>query len=608
MSIRTSVSTLLSILLFCAVAAASEVVRDSLETTLIPGGSVEYAVLLPDGYSNQGEPLPLLLMLHGGGGNREEIPRWQPQIDALWNDGTLPKLVVVTPSVPTGSIYIDNYDGSIKVETFMVEEFIPHLRKRFNVSSDRNKTMLTGISMGGLGGLYLAFKNPDGFGAVASMEPGVWPGLTWDEVPAGNKIRNAKSIANLFGDPFDANHWQSINPASIAVADPSLLQDLAIYFECGDDDAFGFHAGNDFLHRTLWSLRIRHEFRLVRWGDHVGPSVIERSLNRFRFLARYLKQPEEPTERLTNFRKNRNDWATSAGFKSLPYWPSVPERIGVDDAATTSSMRRIAEDVRRQRGVVRISNLRYDEKPGVDPDRLRLDVFTGDDLENAPVILFAHGGSWVRGDKRAAMFKPGRFVPAGYLFASMNYRFRPSASLSEMAQDVATATAWIKNNADKYGGDPDKIFLMGHSAGAHLVAAVGTNGMFLENVGLSLNDLSGVIPLDTAMYNITLQMKQSTAIYEKAFGTDPNAWASTSPWEHVSRGKGIPPFLLLISDGRAQAPTQPIPFAKKLRAAGIEADWFEAKGRGHGPLNTYLGTPGDESTEVVLDFIERNSN
>ncbi len=595
-------------LIVAASAPASEIVRDAVETSLVPA-PVEYAALLPDGYDGQGEPLPLLLMLHGSGRDREDIVRWQPQIERLWREGGLPEMVVATPSVPAGMIYLDSYDGSAQWETFLMKEFLPYLRRRFRAGDDRKTTMVTGISMGGLGGLRLAFKHSETFGATASMEPGAWPGLYWDEVPGQNKIRHAASRANLFGDPFDELRWQAANPASIAAADPARLKDLAIYFECGDEDSLGFQAGNEFLHRTLWRLRIAHEYRLVRWADHIGGSLAERSLNRFRFLARYLEQPAETEPAVTQFRGNRAARLKEMGFKPFPYWPSDAQQLDSDgDSASDSALllRRAAE-LRRERGVVRISNLPYDKKPGVAPERLSLDVYTQDDLHDAPVILFVHGGGWVRGDKRSALFKPARFVPASYLFASMNYRFRPEATLSEMAQDIASAFVWLKDNAGKYGGDADKIFLMGHSAGAHLVAAVGVNEAFLENAGASLHDLAGVIPLDTAMYNVPLRMQSAGRSQQEVFGSDPVQWAPVSPWRHVVRGKGIPPFLLLISDGRRDPAVQPIPFAERLQAEGIEAEWFEAKGRGHGPLNTYLGVPRDESTQRVLQFLERNS-
>ena len=303
MSVKT-VAKLLALACSLAIAAAhgSQIVRDSLTTSLVTAGSVEYAVLLPDDYKPNGDRLPFLLMLHGSGGDREQLARFQPQIDAMWADGQLPRMIMAAPSVARGSIYMDSYDGKQRWETFLMTEFLRHVRKRFRASLDRETTMVTGISMGGFGSLRLGFKYPETFGALAAMEPGAWPGLTWEAVPDRNKIRTAEGIASLFGDPFDEERFRAENPASIVHSDPSRLANTAIYIEVGDEDGFGFVEGVDFLHRLLWRHRLRHEYRLVRWADHVGSTIMERSRNRFRFLARYLEQPAPPEPAVESYR------------------------------------------------------------------------------------------------------------------------------------------------------------------------------------------------------------------------------------------------------------------------------------------------------------------
>lgn len=588
-------------------AHGSEIVRDSLPTSLVQSGSVEYAVLLPDGYAAEGPRLPLLLMLHGAGGDREQIARFQSQVDGMWADGNLPKMVIATPSVARGSIYMDSYDGKDRWETFIMTEFLPHLRAKYRVSADRETTMVTGISMGGFGSLRLGFKYPETFGAVAAMEPGAWPGLTWDEVPDRNKIRSAESIAALFGDPFDDTKFNRENPASIVASDPARLVDSAIYIEVGDEDGFGFMEGVDYLHRLLWRHRLRHEYRLVRWADHVGSSITERSRDRFRFVARYLEQPAPAEPAVSRYRERMAESHRARGLSPFGFWPNATLRAydTPNGAQNNRWAYRDAEELRKERGVIRIADLAYDAKPGVDRERLSLDVFLREGLQAAPVVIYVHGGGWVRGDKMRALFKPAALVPRGYLFASMNYRFRPGASLSEMAQDVATAAVWMKRNAAKYGGDGSKVVLMGHSAGAHLAAAVGTNEKFMESAGGSLQDLSGVISIDTAMYNVPLQMKTAQGLQAQAFGTDPTDWAPVSPWHHIEAGKGVPPFLLFVSDGRATMDEQVKPLENKLKTAGIEAIVHEAKGRAHSPLDTYLGVDGDESTRVMMEFLAR---
>lgn len=144
--------------------SASQIVDAKVETKLVPG-PVEYAVLLPDGYDSVKEALPLLLLLHGGGGDKSFLTRMRPVIDDLWKSGALPPMVVVTPSAGR-SFYMDFKDGSQKWETFIVTEFLDHLRANYKVSRERKGTLLFGISMGGMGILRIAFKYPEKFGAL----------------------------------------------------------------------------------------------------------------------------------------------------------------------------------------------------------------------------------------------------------------------------------------------------------------------------------------------------------------------------------------------------------------------------------------------------------
>lgn len=587
---------------------SAEILRESLQTKLVEAGAVEYAVLLPDSYDRGGAELPLLLMLHSASGNREQLARFQPQIQAMWAAKELPEMIVAVPSVATGSTYMDSYDGENRWESFIMTEFLPHLRDTFRASTARESTMVTGISMGGFGSLRLGFKYPETFGALAAMEPGAWPGLTWDAVPDRNKIRTPGRIAALFGDPFDPERFQQENPASIVQNAPERLRDSEIYIEVGDEDFLGNMEGVDFLHRLLWRHRLRHEFRLVRWADHTGSTIMERSHDRFRFLARYLAQPVDPEPAVTRQRERIAASHAARGMEPFGHWPNSTLR-SYDTSDGGLNYRRALRDsreVREERGVIRIADVGYDSKPGVDPQRQSLDLYLREGLTNAPVVLYVHGGSWVRGDKARALFKPAALVPEGYLFASMNYRFRPAASLAEMAQDVATAAAWLKRHAAKYGGDGSRIALVGHSAGAHLVSAVGTNEEFMEAAGAALADLNSVVAIDTAMYNVPLQMKQALAAHTNAFGSEREAWMPVSPWHHVEADKGIPPFLLLVSSGRPTMHGQVLPLQARFREAGVEAVVHEGEGRAHSPLDTYLGVDGDETTGVLVEFLARH--
>ncbi len=306
----------LVMVLICFVPAqASELIASKLETSLLPR-PVEFNLLLPDGYAEAKEPLPLLLLLHGGGGDRSFLVRMRPIIDEMWSSGTLPKMVIVTPSAGR-SFYMDYKDGSQKWESFIIGPFLAHLREKYKVTRERRGTLLFGISMGGMGALRLGFKYPEKFGALAALEPGIDPALKWKEVKPRNRFwRSQELMETIFGKPFDEAYWEANNPASIAVARAEKLRasGLGIYIECGDEDSFNLHEATEFLHRILWDHQIPHEYHLVRGADHLGRTLRPRSMEALAFLARMLNPPG-PDPEAEGLRKQLEPLKKQAGVQ-----------------------------------------------------------------------------------------------------------------------------------------------------------------------------------------------------------------------------------------------------------------------------------------------------
>ena len=284
------------IIVVSGTANASQLVESKIETKLLPG-PVEFNVLLPDGYDTAKEPLPLLFFLHGGGGDRSFLTRMRGIVDDMWKEGTLPKMVVVTPSAGR-SFYMDYKDGSQKWESFIVGPFLEHIRQTYKVTRERKGTLLFGISMGGLGGLRLAFKYPDRFEAVAALEPGIDPALKWKDVKPRNRFwRGEALMETIFGKPFDEAYWEANNPASICVANADKIRasGLGVYIDAGDLDSFNLHEATEFMHRIMWDNKIPHEYHLVRGADHVGRTIRPRATEALEFLTRVLKPaPVDP--------------------------------------------------------------------------------------------------------------------------------------------------------------------------------------------------------------------------------------------------------------------------------------------------------------------------
>ena len=133
-----------------------------------------------------------------------------------------------------------------------------------------------------------------------------------------------------------------------------------------------------------------------------------------------------------------------------------------------------------------------------------LDVWRAKDAKGpAPLVVFVHGGGWKRGSKDNAtgQFKPVHYPQLGYAFASINYRLVPDATVEQQAADVAGAVRALIDRAGALGIDRRRVVIMGHSAGAHLVALVGTDEKYLRGAGLSFSDIAGVIPIDGAAYD-----------------------------------------------------------------------------------------------------------
>ncbi len=248
------------------------------------------------------KPLPLIYLLHGGNGDRTFLEQMRAAIERAWDRGTLPPSILVTPSADR-SFYMNYRDGSQRWEDLLVGPLLEHVRQTGGATTDRDGTAIVGVSMGGMGALRIAFKHPHIFGAVAALEPGIEPALTFDAIEPPDRFwRSDELFETIYGRPVDRSYWAANNPATIARTDPRRLVDanLSIYLECGDEDSFGLHRGAEFLHRVLFDDGIAHEYRLVRGADHLGATLGPRFADAVSFVGRALSPPA-PDESLGAF-------------------------------------------------------------------------------------------------------------------------------------------------------------------------------------------------------------------------------------------------------------------------------------------------------------------
>ena len=243
---------------------------------------------------------------------------------------------------------------------------------------------------------------------------------------------------------------------------------------------------------------------------------------------------------------------------------------------------------------------------GADPKQ-RLDLVKPEGVATAPVLLFIHGGGWSIGDKAHAAGSKAKWANAhGWAFASANYRLVPHATVEQQAADVASAIAWLRANAVKQGLDPDRIVLMGHSAGAHLAALVGTDPQYLKAAGVPMAAIKGVVLLDGAGYDVAAQASAPGNIvkpmYDAAFGADPKRHAALSPTLHAAAPNAAN-WLILPIERRADSKEQSKALAGALTKAGSSAVVAVVPGESHGSLNKGLGGEGDFATKEVERFL-----
>lgn len=241
-------------------------------------------------------------------------------------------------------------------------------------------------------------------------------------------------------------------------------------------------------------------------------------------------------------------------------------------------------------------------------ERQTLDIYAPRQGKDHPVVFWIHGGGWRAGNKMSVQKKPEVFVEKGFVFVSTNYRLLPNVTVKEMTGDIAKAIRWTHDHAKEYGGDSKSMFVLGHSAGAHLAALVCTDERYLKAEGLPLSIIKGCVPIDVSVYDIPKRLKDGGSVppatFIQVFGDNEETQLDLSPAIHVVKGKSIPSFLILHVADRADTKAQSHWFADKLKEAGVSAQVVAAEGKTHGTINSDLGLPDDEPTQALWEFLD----
>lgn len=251
----------------------------------------------------------------------------------------------------------------------------------------------------------------------------------------------------------------------------------------------------------------------------------------------------------------------------------------------------------------------YAERMGSAATYTSLDLYAPDGAKECPIVVWIHGGGWRRGSKQLVGEKAAALCSRASILAGVNYRLHPKADFREQGHDIAAAVQWLVGHAEKYGGDPNRIILMGHSAGAHLAALTSCDNRYLKAAGVDASRIRGVILLDGAGYDVARQMQSAilprlSNLYRDVFGDDPEQWRDASPISHVKEGGVYPPFLVLYVASRPDSRGQSIALAEKLRAADVPAEAIGYPGKTHATINREFGLPGDPPSDAAMKFID----
>lgn len=255
--------------------------------------------------------------------------------------------------------------------------------------------------------------------------------------------------------------------------------------------------------------------------------------------------------------------------------------------------------------------------PYADPghERQVLDIYSPDGGKNLPVVFWIHGGGWQTGDKSSVQIKPRVLTERGFVFVSTNYRLWPHVEMGVLIRDVAKSLGWVHKNIAKHGGDPKRLFVMGHSAGAQLAALLCIDDRYLKAEGVPFDVLKGCVPVDGDTYDLpaiimTAEFRQKVhgfplpkVGHRKKFGNDPQKHIDFSAVTHVAKDKGIPPFLILHVAGHPNTSAQARRLGNVLKAADIPTKVFGARETTHNKLNADLGVPDDPATKELFEFL-----
>ncbi len=257
-------------------------------------------------------------------------------------------------------------------------------------------------------------------------------------------------------------------------------------------------------------------------------------------------------------------------------------------------------------------NISYVTRSGSDKHQLDIYLPQTKPVVPHPVHIFIHGGAWNIGDKNTVKRRNAKFYnDRGIILVSANYRLSPDVKHPSHIEDVVLAVKWVKDNIEKYNGDPNNIVLSGHSAGAHLVALAGVHPLYMEQAGLNRDMFTAIIPVDTATFNL-LDRKEPDNFIErtvekmkiKAFGTDHETLKDASPLLNIEKDVKLSPIISFATETRNDAVEQVQLFSDKLAKNGHEASGVTVTGGlSHRDMAKAIFHEGNVISDAIVRYL-----
>ncbi len=241
-------------------------------------------------------------------------------------------------------------------------------------------------------------------------------------------------------------------------------------------------------------------------------------------------------------------------------------------------------------------------------NRNQLDVYYPKDVSQAKdVLVFIHGGSWDSGKKDIYWWMGRNFASKNVVTVIINYPLSPAAGYEDMARDCAAAIKWVKDSIATYGGNPERIFAMGHSAGGHLEALIDLDPRFFAEQQIA-NPLRGIIlndgfGLDMEQYLKLAEKNDQTTSFLKTFTTDPENWKKGSPLTYFDQIKH--PYYILVGGETYEAiKLQSKRFYDMLTEAHKPVKYEVIPKKQHVPMISQMVFGANPLYQSIIDFMQ----